>query len=269
VEPVGESAVFPNGRGVSGAVTQRIPTCAPSAAGGFHACRYRHQDRFPRRPETRRVRCGHHPTARRAQGVPLTDVSVGTSRRRPGVRTSCIGRTGDVRSKTAAGDGPSGTDGGVGHGDLASSPRLVHDCLVHSVREFHSEGTDRRLNEDHADQLLFRIDPEVGAERACPAVVARRAEPAILAVVATYAHAQAEFFLAAEHNSGQQRLGQQLSPAHIVFFEPVIVWRRMRVHPDRKKKTTSTAKNICRIATGAELATTSSNEDGLPSETTS
>ena len=33
-----------------------------------------------------------------AQRVPLTDVSVGTSRRRPGVRTSCIGRTGEVRS---------------------------------------------------------------------------------------------------------------------------------------------------------------------------
>jgi len=41
----------------------------------------------------------------------------------------------------------------------------------------------------------------------------------------------------------------------------------MRVHPDRKKKTTSTAKNICRIATGAELATTSNSDVGFPSET--
>src|SRR5262249_3370596 len=67
--------------------------------------------------------------------------------------------------------------------------RLIHHCA-------HERGIvrplDGRLNHQYCDQLLFGIDPEVGAAHATPEKIADRARQWIASVVGAHRETEAE-----------------------------------------------------------------------------
>src|SRR5580698_6720383 len=68
--------------------------------------------------------------------------------------------------------------------------RSVDDGLIDGVRKFRPEASDSSRHQHHADELFFRIDPEISSVGARPAVVADTTEPA--ACTTAFAHADAQ-----------------------------------------------------------------------------
>src|SRR5580692_7310092 len=70
--------------------------------------------------------------------------------------------------------------------------RSVDDGLIDGVRKFGPEASDSSRHQHHADELFFRIDPEICSVGARPAVVADAAEPAACTGALAHADAQPE-----------------------------------------------------------------------------